>query len=104
MPETVVQAFRDGTPVAVVTGGGRGIGRGIVAELAALGMSVVVNYRSDAVAAAEACSEAEARGAPRTRAIPADVADLSQGRDMLERVLADLGRVDVWVNNAGVAP
>ena len=34
--------------VAVVTGGGRGIGRGIVSELAALGFSMVVNYRSDA--------------------------------------------------------
>src|SRR4051812_12038342 len=90
--------------VAVVTGGGRGIGRGIVAELAALGLSVVVNYRSDAEAAADTCREAEARGAPRALAVKADVADLEQGRDLLEQVLASFGRVDVWVNNAGVAP
>ena len=48
--------------VAVVTGGGRGIGRGIVGELAALGMAVVVNYRSDAGSAEESRSEAESRG------------------------------------------
>jgi NAD(P)-dependent dehydrogenase (short-subunit alcohol dehydrogenase family) len=90
--------------VAVVTGGSRGIGRGIAAELAALGLSVVVNYRSDAAAAAEACREAEARGAPRALAVPADVADLTEGRALLARVLDEFGRLDVWVNNAGVAP
>jgi NAD(P)-dependent dehydrogenase (short-subunit alcohol dehydrogenase family) len=90
--------------VAVVTGGSRGIGRGIAAELAALGLSVVINYRSDADSAADACREAEARGAPRTLAVGADVADLAEGRALLERVLGEFGRVDVWVNNAGVAP
>ena len=90
--------------VAVVTGGGRGIGRGIVAELAALGFSVVVNYRSDAPAAAEACREAESRGAARVLAVQADVADLDQGRRLLGTVLDTFGRVDLWVNNAGVAP
>jgi 3-oxoacyl-[acyl-carrier protein] reductase len=90
--------------VAVVTGGGRGIGRGIVAELAALGFSVVVNYRSDAAAAAEACREAESRGAARVLAVQADVADLDQGRRLLGAVLDTFSRVDLWVNNAGVAP
>ena len=90
--------------VAVVTGGGRGIGRGIVAELAGLGLSVVVNYRSDPAAAGDACHEAEARGAPRAIAVRADVADLAQGQALLDEVLAAFGRVDVWVNNAGVAP
>jgi 3-oxoacyl-[acyl-carrier protein] reductase len=90
--------------VAVVTGGGRGIGRGIVGELAALGMSVVVNYRSDATAAEEACREAEARGAPRALALPADVADLEQGKLLVRQALDRFGRIDLWVNNAGVAP
>jgi 3-oxoacyl-[acyl-carrier protein] reductase len=90
--------------VAVVTGGGRGIGRGIVGELAAIGLSVVVNYRSDATAAEETCREAEARGAPRAMAVAANVADLSDGRLLLDRVLETFGRIDVWVNNAGVAP
>jgi NAD(P)-dependent dehydrogenase (short-subunit alcohol dehydrogenase family) len=90
--------------VAVVTGGSRGIGRGIAAEVAALGLSVVINYRSDAESAAEACREAEAQGAPRTLALRADVADLAEGRALLDRVLGEFGRLDVWVNNAGVAP
>lgn len=90
--------------VAVVTGGGRGIGRGVAAELGALGFAVVVNYRSDAAAAAESCREAEARGAGRALAVPADVQDLEQGRRLLDRVLGEFGRVDLWVNNAGVAP
>jgi 3-oxoacyl-[acyl-carrier protein] reductase len=90
--------------VAVVTGGSRGIGRGIVGELAALGLNVVVNYRANSEAAAEVCQEAERRGAPRTLAIAADVADLESGRRLLDQTLSAFGRVDIWVNNAGVAP
>jgi 3-oxoacyl-[acyl-carrier protein] reductase len=90
--------------VAVVTGGGRGIGRGIVAELAGRGLSIAVNYRADASSAEEACREAVSRGAPRAVAIRADVADLGQGAELLAAVLAEFGRIDVWVNNAGVAP
>jgi len=104
MAETLGQAFRTGIPVAVVTGGGRGIGRGIVSELAALGFSVVVNYRSDASSALECCRQAEARGARQAVPIQADVADLREGRRLLEQTLERLGRVDFWVNNAGVAP
>jgi 3-oxoacyl-[acyl-carrier protein] reductase len=93
-----------GARVAVVTGGGRGIGRGIVGALGAAGLSVVVNYRLDSQSAAEACREAEGRGAPRALAIQADVADLGAGRQLLDRTLVEFGRVDLWVNNAGVAP
>jgi len=90
--------------VAVVTGGGRGIGRGIVWELAARGFSVVVNFRSDAASARECCRQAEALGAARAMEFQADVADLHEGRRLLDRVLECFGRVDLWVNNAGVAP
>jgi len=90
--------------VAVVTGGGRGIGRGIVWELAARGFSVVVNFRSDAASARECCRQAEALGAAHVLEFQADVADLQQGRRLLDHVLAYFGRVDLWVNNAGVAP
>lgn len=91
-------------PVAVVTGGGRGIGRGIVEALAAQGAAVVVNYRADRDAAEETCRAAEARGAPRACAIQADVADLDQGVRLIDDVLGEFGRIDLWVNNAGVAP
>jgi len=90
--------------LAVVTGGGRGIGRGIVAELAALHFSVVVNYRSDHEAARSSCRLAEERGAPRAVAIQADVADATEGRRLVQETLEQFGHVDLWVNNAGVAP
>jgi NAD(P)-dependent dehydrogenase (short-subunit alcohol dehydrogenase family) len=90
--------------VAVVTGGGRGIGRGITVSLAELGFALIVNYRSDADAAEGACRDAESRGSPRAIALRADVADLEQGGQLLEETLRLCGRVDLWVNNAGVAP
>jgi NAD(P)-dependent dehydrogenase (short-subunit alcohol dehydrogenase family) len=92
------------TRVAVVTGGGRGIGRGISLALADLGFGVVVNYRNDEQAAAEVCSAAESRGSPRAISVRADVADLVEGRRLLDEALRAHGRVDLWVNNAGVAP
>jgi 3-oxoacyl-[acyl-carrier protein] reductase len=92
------------SPVGVVTGGGRGIGRGIVMELARLGWNVVVNYRSDAAAGASACEEAESLGAQSAVAVPADVSDSGSGRSLLEKTLELYGRVDLWVNNAGIAP
>ncbi|WP_233578265.1 3-ketoacyl-ACP reductase [Tautonia sociabilis] len=90
--------------MALVTGGGRGIGRGIVAALARDGVSVVVNYRSDSAAAEEACREAERLGAPRAIALRADLAELDEGRGLVDRTLEAFGRIDVLVNNAGVAP
>jgi NAD(P)-dependent dehydrogenase (short-subunit alcohol dehydrogenase family) len=90
--------------VAVVTGGGRGIGRGITLALAELGWDVVVNYRADGQAAETTCREAEQRGAPRTLAVQANIADLGQGERLLSETLASLGRIDLWVNNAGIAP
>jgi 3-oxoacyl-[acyl-carrier protein] reductase len=90
--------------VAVVTGGGRGIGRGITLALASLGYELVVNYRANGPAAESACRDAEAAGAPRAAAIRADVADVEQGRRLLAETIARSGRVDLWVNNAGVAP
>ncbi len=90
--------------VAVVTGGGRGIGRGIALELAGLGATVVVNYRSDERAADETCRQAIQRGAAAAVAIRADVADLDEGRRLVAESLAVAGRIDLWVNNAGVAP
>jgi 3-oxoacyl-[acyl-carrier protein] reductase len=92
------------TRVAVVTGGGRGIGRGIALALATLGHELVVNYRNDEAAAESCCRAAEAAGSPRATPIRADVADVEQGRQLLERTIAAHGRVDLWVNNAGVAP
>jgi 3-oxoacyl-[acyl-carrier protein] reductase len=93
-----------GTRVAVVTGGGRGIGRGIVFSLAELGFAVVVNYRSDHEAAEATCREAEARGSPRADTLCANVADMDEARRLPGTVIERHGRLDLWVNNAGIAP
>jgi len=90
--------------VGVVTGGGRGIGRGIVHCLADLGFEVVVNYRSDRESAEATCREAEARGSPRADIVCADIADLDEGRRLLGTAIERHGRLDLWVNNAGIAP
>ena len=89
---------------AVVTGGGRGIGRGIVLALASKGFAVVVNYRGDEASAEATCAMARDAGAPEAIAVRADVADGRQGRALIDRTLEAFGRLDVLVNNAGVAP
>ncbi len=92
------------TRVAVVTGGGRGIGRGIALAVAELGYTLVVNYRSDVAAAEATCREAERRGSLRAVAIQADIADPAEGRRLVAESVAVAGRIDLWVNNAGIAP
>jgi len=78
---------------ALVTGGGKGIGRAISQALAGMGARVVVNYRSDAAAAEET-----AAALPNASTHQADVGDPAQ----VEAMVAAIGRVDVLVNNAGV--
>ena len=90
--------------VAVVTGGGRGIGRGIVLELARLGLRIGVNFRADAAAAHDTCEAARQAGAAMAIPLAADVAALDAGRALVETALEAFGRIDVWVHNAGVAP
>jgi 3-oxoacyl-[acyl-carrier protein] reductase len=72
--------------------------------LADQGFALVINYRNDQGAAIEACHEAEKRGSKSASAIRADVADVEQGRRLLDETIQAHGRVDLWVNNAGVAP
>jgi 3-oxoacyl-[acyl-carrier protein] reductase len=88
--------------VALVSGGGRGIGRAIAVGLAQDGADVAVNYRRDADAAAETVRVIEALGG-RARAYAADAADYQQDKAMVEAVVADFGRLDILVHNAGVA-
>jgi NAD(P)-dependent dehydrogenase (short-subunit alcohol dehydrogenase family) len=83
--------------VAVVTGGGSGIGRGIAHVLADTGMRVVVADIEDPAAEAVASELGD-----RATAMHVDVADLVSVRALADRVEADLGPVDVLCNNAGV--
>jgi NAD(P)-dependent dehydrogenase (short-subunit alcohol dehydrogenase family) len=88
--------------VALVTGGGRGIGRAIALALAEDGADVAVNYRRDEATAKETVGAIEALGR-RARAYGASVDRLEDDERMVEAVLADFGFVDILVNNAGIA-
>jgi 3-oxoacyl-[acyl-carrier protein] reductase len=90
--------------VALVTGGSRGIGRGIVLELAHRGYKIAINYRSNSVAAESARAQAIELGAPEAIIFEADVSTLSEGRRLVDETLARFGRFDLFVNNAGIAP
>jgi len=89
--------------VALVTGGGRGIGRAISLGLAEDGADVGVNYRRDEAAARATVADVQALGR-RALAYRASVNDWAQDRAMVEAVLRDFGRIDILVNNAGFAP
>lgn len=88
--------------VALISGGGRGIGRGISQALAAEGAAVAVNYRRDREAADATVAAISAAGG-RAMAYGASVDDADADAAMVEQVVADLGPVDVLVANAGVA-
>lgn len=90
-----------GHPVALVTGGSRGIGAAIARELGRRGHPVAVNYARRADAAREVVEAIEAEGG-RALAVGADVSDESAVGEMLERVSSELGAVGVLVNNAGI--
>jgi NAD(P)-dependent dehydrogenase (short-subunit alcohol dehydrogenase family) len=87
--------------VAVVTGGGTGIGRAVTLALAGAGAHAVVVAFSRSQAEAEATAEQARALGCRSRTVAADVADDRQVRRMAQDVVAEFGRVDVLVNNAG---
>jgi NAD(P)-dependent dehydrogenase (short-subunit alcohol dehydrogenase family) len=88
--------------VALVTGGGRGIGRAIARRLAREGASVCVNYVTRADAAESLVADILANGG-RAIAVAADVSDDAAVEGMVDRVGAAFGPVTVLVNNAGIA-
>lgn len=94
-------------PVILVTGASRGLGRGVALELARGGYSVAINYAGNAAAAAEAkalCEEAAPSLEQKFICVQADISDGAQRKAMLETIIAEYGRLDGLVNNAGIAP
>ena len=88
--------------VAIVTGGSRGIGAAIAKRLAADGANVAITYTKGADAAASVVKEIE-RAGRMAIAIQADATDAGAVEAAVEKTVATFGRLDVLVNNAGIA-
>src|SRR5689334_287353 len=86
--------------VALVTGAGRGIGKGIALELARAGCRVAVNYVTEPERAHETIGEIRQLGVDALD-VKADVSRASDVSAMIDRVVRDFGGLDVLVNNAG---
>lgn len=89
--------------VALVTGGSRGIGRGIVLALARTGWQVAFSYRGNAESAQATLADVLAMGVEGL-AVQADVASSADRARLVDEVLDHLGGIDLLVNNAGMAP
>lgn len=90
-------------PVSLVTGAGRGIGRGIAIELAKLEHAVVINYAGNQGAAEDCLHLVHEAGGDGILA-RADVSSAADRERLVEEVISTYGRIDLLVNNAGVAP
>jgi 3-oxoacyl-[acyl-carrier protein] reductase len=87
--------------IAVVTGGSRGLGRGVALELAKRGAKVVVNYNSNADAANEVVTLIKQTGSDAI-AVQADVSKLEDAQKLIKAATEFGGRLDILVNNAGL--
>lgn len=88
---------------AVVTGAAQGLGRAIATRLAEAGADVVIVDLDEDAAAATAAQLAGQFGV-RTLGLAADVSQTEQVVDVADRTVAELGGIEIWVNNAGVFP
>lgn len=87
--------------VAVVTGSGRGIGRGIAIKLGKEGAKVVVNYSHSAEQAEEVVKTIQSHGSEAI-AIQADVSKVEEIRKLFDETIAKFGQLDILVSNAGI--
>jgi len=88
--------------VAIVTGGGRGIGKAIALKLAEMGADVVVNDVGDAEPAEAVAEEIRALNR-QSQAILADVSSSTDAARLIEETTAVFGKLDILINNAGIA-
>jgi glucose 1-dehydrogenase len=87
--------------VAVVTGAGTGIGQAIAVAFAEAGASVVVDYVGDATASDETIAKINAMGG-KSLAVKADVSQPDDVNRLMQQTVAAFGRLDIFVNNAGI--
>src|SRR5262245_4088530 len=98
----LLDRFRLTDKVALVTGAGRGIGQGIAVACAEMGAHVVCAARTEKEIEQTAARAREL--GRRALALPCDVTDAGQLERLVERTIAEFGRLDVLVNNAGGYP
>ena len=89
--------------ISLVTGAGRGIGRGIAIELAKLGHNVVINYAGNS-AAADECLQLVREAGGQGFTVKADISQADDRARLVAETVEKYGRIDLLVNNAGVAP
>jgi 3-oxoacyl-[acyl-carrier protein] reductase len=92
-----------GRKCALITGGSRGIGRAITLALAECQYDLVINYAGNHEAASRTCQEAREKGAG-AETFQADIASLNEHDRLIEFIKTKFGRLDLLVNNAGIAP
>jgi len=89
--------------VAVITGSSKGIGAAIAIKMAEAGAQVIVNYSGNQAAAEDTVAHIKNLGA-QAHAIKADVSKKEEVVRLFDETIACYGKVDIWVNNAGVMP
>jgi len=98
----ILDLFKVTDKVAIVTGAGRGVGAGIATALAEVGADVVVAARSaDQI---ESTADAVRAAGRRALAVPTDVTERAQLEHLVDAAVAEFGRLDIVVNNAGGWP
>ena len=103
MAEATTTTTNTTTPVAVITGGTRGIGLAIARRLAADGYDLLLTYRDDAAAAASAVETlSRSTSGRRIETLAADVATADGAGATIEAAVQRLGRIDALINNAGI--
>ncbi len=95
------------TPVALITGASRGLGRGIATRLASLGLSIAVNFVNNKSAADETvalCKKSQIHAGQKFIPIKADMGIREEWAALLNQTLKEFGRLDAFISNAGVGP
>ena len=87
--------------VALVTGASRGIGKACALELANAGYDIIVNFAGNEQAALDTVAEIKAIGVD-SKAMKFDVSNKDEVNTAIEQIIAEFGRIDVLVNNAGI--
>ena len=89
--------------IALGTGSSRGIGKAIVTDFAEKGYNVIINYRKEENEANKLKGELENKYNIEALTIKADVSNENEVKNMIQQIINKFGKIDVLVNNAGIA-